>query len=103
MLRGGAVGHNHLWFYRDAIEAMLNAGDGPAALHYVSMLEEYTRTEPLPWSELFAAGGRALAHARHECAEDPNAIRRELERVRAGLLAAELKTFLAPIEKALGA
>ena len=25
MLRRGAVGHNHLWFYRDAIEALLSA------------------------------------------------------------------------------
>ena len=51
MLRRGAVGHNHLWFYRDAIEALLSAGDGADALEYVAALEDYTRAEPLPWSE----------------------------------------------------
>ena len=50
MLRRGAVGHNHLWFYRDAIEALLSAGDGAGALEYVAALENYTRAEPLPWS-----------------------------------------------------
>jgi hypothetical protein len=28
MLGRGAVGHNHLWFYGDSIEALLAAGDG---------------------------------------------------------------------------
>ena len=32
MLRQGAVGHNHLWFYRDAIEAMLAASDAAGAM-----------------------------------------------------------------------
>src|SRR5262249_35058499 len=48
MLSRGAVGHNHLWFYRDAIEATLSARDGAGALTYVSALEDYTRAEPLP-------------------------------------------------------
>ncbi len=30
MLDRGSVGHNHLWFYRDAIEAMLEGGTAPA-------------------------------------------------------------------------
>jgi hypothetical protein len=54
MLSRGAVGHNHLWFYRDAIEAVLSVGDGAGALIYVRALEDYTRAEPLPWSDLFA-------------------------------------------------
>ncbi len=61
MLARGAVGHNHLWFYRDAIEARLSSGDAEGALEYVNALEEYTRAEPLPWAEIFAARGRALA------------------------------------------
>ena len=61
MLDRGAVGHNHLWFYRDAIEAMLSAGDAAGALRYVAALEDYTRAEPLPWADLFAARGRVLA------------------------------------------
>src|SRR5262249_58499242 len=61
MLSRGAVGHNHLWFYRDAIEATLSARDGAAAPTYVSALADYTRAEPLPWSDLFAKRGRLLA------------------------------------------
>jgi tetratricopeptide (TPR) repeat protein len=38
ILRRGAVGHNHLWFYRDAIEALLSADDGAGALEYVTAL-----------------------------------------------------------------
>ncbi|MFL6795920.1 MAG: ATP-binding protein [Xanthobacteraceae bacterium] len=64
MLDRGAVGHNHLWFYRDAIEALLLAGNGPEALAYVGALESYAAAEPLPWSDLFAARGRSLAEAR---------------------------------------
>jgi hypothetical protein len=48
MLGRGAVGHNHLWFYRDAIEAQFSAGDLASALEYVHALEDYTRDEPLP-------------------------------------------------------
>src|SRR5262249_45653739 len=29
--------------------------------HYAAMLEDFTRAEPLPWSDLFIARGRALA------------------------------------------
>ena len=64
MLGRGAVGHNHLWFYRDAIEALLSAGDAAGALEYVAALENYTHAEPLPWSDLFATRGRLLAGCR---------------------------------------
>ena len=39
MLQRGAVGHNHLWFYRDAIEALLVGGDSDGALEHVAALE----------------------------------------------------------------
>src|ERR1700680_972827 len=58
MLGRGAVGHNHLWFYRDAIEALLSAGDGAGALDYVEALESYARAEPLSWSDIFVARRR---------------------------------------------
>jgi class 3 adenylate cyclase/tetratricopeptide (TPR) repeat protein len=99
LLRRGAVGHNHLWFYRDAIEAMLVAGDAPSALRYVDLLEEYTRAEPLPWSDLFAARGRALVRVLQGRTDD--SVRRELSRVRAALLDAGLRAFLAPVEAAV--
>lgn len=98
LLKQGAVGHNHLWFYRDAIEAMLAAGDQAAALHYVTALEDYTCDEALPWSELFAARGRALA-AKLE--SEGESTRHELARIRTALLEAGLKLFLPPVEAAL--
>ena len=101
LLRGGAVGHNHLWFYRDAIEAMLAAGDAAGALRYVAALEQYTLAEPLPWSKLFIARGRAIAGVLQGRADE--AVQRDLARVRAALLAAELRAFLPPVDTALAA
>jgi hypothetical protein len=101
LLRRGAVGHNHFWFYRDAIEAMLAAGDAAGALRYAASLEDYTRGEKLPWSDLFIARGRALAGALQGRVND--AVQRDIANVRAALLAAELKAFLPPVEAALAA
>jgi class 3 adenylate cyclase/tetratricopeptide (TPR) repeat protein len=101
LLSHGAVGHNHLWFYRDAIEAMLSVGDAAGALRYAAALEGYTRAEPLPWAILFAARGRALAAALHDHADE--APRRELERVRNVLVDAGLGSFLPPVTAALAA
>jgi hypothetical protein len=101
LLRRGAVGHNHLWFYRDAIEAMLAVGDAAGTLRYIAALENYTLTEPLPWSKLFVARGRALVDALQGRADE--AVQRNLARVRATLLAAELKAFLPAVEAALAA
>ncbi|WP_206997116.1 adenylate/guanylate cyclase domain-containing protein [Trinickia mobilis] len=101
LLQRGAVGHNHLWFYRDAIEAMLSTGDADGAARYVTALEDYTRGEPLPWAALFAARGRALA--RFLRGHGGEAARRELERVRAGLLEAGFRSYLAAMDAALAA
>ncbi|MGB7101226.1 MAG: adenylate/guanylate cyclase domain-containing protein, partial [Xanthobacteraceae bacterium] len=99
MLGRGAVGHNHLWFYRDAIEAMLAAGEAANALTYVAGLEDYVRDEPLPWSSLFAARGRAVAAVLQGSADD--LVRHELVRVRSGLQSAGIKAFLPAVELAL--
>ncbi len=61
LLRQGSVGHNYFWFYRDAIEASLAAGEWDEADSYAKALEDYTRPEPLPWGDFFIARGRALA------------------------------------------
>jgi tetratricopeptide (TPR) repeat protein len=100
MLKRGAVGHNHLWFYRDAIEAMLSAQDGDGALGYVAAMEDYTRAEPLPWADLFAARGRALVGALR--GGDPG-VREELGCVRSALRGAGLVAFLPAVERALAA
>ncbi|MGV2289865.1 adenylate/guanylate cyclase domain-containing protein [Trinickia sp. YCB016] len=101
LLRRGAVGHNHLWFYRDAIEASLSMGDVDGVARYAQGLEDYTRGEPLPWAALFVARGRALARAL-ERPGDADA-RCELERVREAVLAAGFKSYLASMDAALAA
>ena len=98
MLSRGAVGHNQIWFYRDAIEALLSAGDRAGALMYVRALEDYTRAEPLPWSDLFAKRGRLLAEALQGIDED---IRAELTGVRSSLEGAGFRPFLPAVSAAL--
>jgi len=98
MLSRGAVGHNHLWFYRDAIEALLSAGDRAGALMYVGALEDYTRAEPLPWSDLFAKRGRFLAKALHGIDEH---ICAELTEIRSSLERAGFRPFLPAVNAAL--
>ena len=99
ILRRGAVGHNHLWFYRDAIEALLTAGDGAGALEYVAALEDFTRAEPLPWSDLFAARGRLLAGAARGTLDDGR--REDLVCIQTALHNAGLMAWLPPIEAVL--
>ncbi|MEE9586695.1 MAG: adenylate/guanylate cyclase domain-containing protein [Hyphomicrobiaceae bacterium] len=60
-LREGSVSHNYFWFYRFAIDALLNANDWERVERYAAALEEYTRDEPLGWTDFFIARGRALA------------------------------------------
>jgi hypothetical protein len=61
LIAGGCVGHNQLRFYPDAIEVALDLADYDGAERYAALLEDYTRSEPLPWSDFFIARGRALA------------------------------------------
>ncbi len=60
-LREGAVSHNHFWFYRFGMDALLAAGDWDRVEAYATALEHFTRAEPLPWVEFHVARGRALA------------------------------------------
>jgi hypothetical protein len=99
MLGRGAVGHNHLWFHRDAIEAFLSASDRDGVMHHVAALENYTRAEPLPWSEVFAARGRALARILQGGVRD--GLHADLISIRATLLGSGLTAFLPAIEVAL--
>ena len=61
LLRAGAVSHNHLLFPRDAIEVYLEAGNWERAERCAAELEQYTRSEPLPFADFYIARGRALA------------------------------------------
>ena len=53
--------HNHQWFYRDAIEASLGPAAWDEAARFSDALSDFTRAEPLPWSDFFVARGRVLA------------------------------------------
>jgi ATP/maltotriose-dependent transcriptional regulator MalT len=99
LLRRGAVGHNHLWFYRDAIEAMLSAGDAAGALRYVTALEDYTHVEPLPWAQLFASRGRALARVAQDRSDEH--ARQDLQRVRTALIGAGFSSYLPAVDAAI--
>jgi len=100
MLERGAVGHNHLWYHRDAIEAFLAARDPEGVMQHVKALEDYASAEPLPWSNLFAARGRALATTITNGKADEGA-RADLARVRASLASAAFRPFLPAVETAL--
>jgi hypothetical protein len=99
LLSRGTIAHNHLWFYRDAIEAMLARADWPEALRYAAALETFTRGEPLPWSDLFIDRARALAAA----ALDPGnpAVRASLEAVRRAFETSGMRGYLTVIDLAL--
>jgi tetratricopeptide (TPR) repeat protein len=101
MLARGAVGHNHLWYHRDAIEAFLGARDPKGMMLHVEALEAYARAEPLPWSTLFAARGRCLAAVLRGDFRD--GLFEDLKRVRAELVSAGFKPFLAEVNDALTA
>ena len=60
-LREGAVSHNYFWFYRLAMDALIGAREWGRVEAYADALEDYTRAEPLPYSEFFIDRGRALA------------------------------------------
>ena len=61
ILKKGCVSHNYYWFYRDAMEVSLNAGDWESVERYAAALEDYTRPEPTSWSDFFIMRGRVLA------------------------------------------
>jgi hypothetical protein len=56
-----AVGHNHFWFRRYAIEWALRAEDWDAADRHVEALLKRTATEPLPYSSYLVRRGQLLA------------------------------------------
>jgi hypothetical protein len=80
LLAKGAVGHNHFWFRRYAIEAALQAKEWDAADAHADALARRTAAEPLPYSDLIVARGRILAGigrgtARDEDVEELAALR----------------------------
>lgn len=61
LLASNGLAHNHLLFRRIAIDVCLAAIEPDAARRHGLRLAEYTRAEPLPWSEFLIGRGQALA------------------------------------------
>ena len=81
------------------MEVSLGAGDWNGVERYAKALEDYTRPEPLPWSDFFIARGRTLAaygqgRRDAEVAQELRRLREEAERV-------GLKTALPALDAAL--
>ena len=99
ILQQGCVGHNYLLFYQTAIEVALADKDWDGVERYAAALQDYTRPEPLPWSDFFIARGRALAaYGRGE--RDPRLVA-ELQRLREEAAQAGLKIALCALETAI--
>jgi class 3 adenylate cyclase/tetratricopeptide (TPR) repeat protein len=61
LLQAGSVAHNHFRFHRDAIDACLCAEEWDEAERLAAALEDFTRPEPLAWTDFYIARARALA------------------------------------------
>jgi tetratricopeptide (TPR) repeat protein len=99
ILHSGSMSRNHFWFYRAAMEIGLIEGNWEKVDRYASALEDYTRAEPLPWTDLFITRGRALAAFGRGKRDDTTI--HELQRVRDEAEGIGLKTALPALEEAL--
>ena len=61
IIAGGCVGHNQPFFYRDAIEVMVQRQDWAQVHRHADSLEAFSAQEGLPWSDFYVARARALA------------------------------------------
>ena len=61
VLKGNSVSHNFLRFYARAIETCLQMGEWDEVDRYALALEDYTKAEPLPMTNLLIERGRVLA------------------------------------------
>jgi tetratricopeptide (TPR) repeat protein len=98
LLKETGLAHCHFWFYRDAIEATLSAGEWPQAMRYADALEAFVRAEPLPWAALVVERARALAGVA-QSSGDASAVAR-LVQVREAVAAAGFGWALAGIDAA---
>jgi hypothetical protein len=100
-LREGSVSHNYFWFYRYAIDALLSVNDWEGFERYAAALEDYTRDEPLGWTDFFIARGRALAAFGRGKRDDATVT--EIQRLRDEAKRVGLGPALPALEEALSA
>ncbi|MEM1352328.1 MAG: AAA family ATPase, partial [Pseudomonadota bacterium] len=63
LLAKGCVGHNYFRFYRNAMQACLNADELDEAERFADALADYTAQEPTPWSDFHIERTRVLVDA----------------------------------------
>ena len=97
-LQAGSVGHNYFRFHCHAMEANANVGNWGEVRRHADLLSAYTVDEPTPWSEFFIARAIAMADAAdgHDATAQLRALRSRAE-------AAELRTAIPGIDRALAA
>jgi hypothetical protein len=89
LLAKGAVGLNHIWFRRYAIEATLQAEGWREAEAHADALARRTAAEPLQYSDLIVERGRILSRAGRGTARDEDA--EKLAALRAKAAAADFR------------
>ena len=89
LLAKGAVGHNHCWFRRYAIESALLRNDWDEAERQADALLLRTADEPLAYASCVAERGRVLARRGRGDATDAD--ERDLERVLAIAAASDMR------------
>ncbi|MEJ8825715.1 adenylate/guanylate cyclase domain-containing protein [Variovorax humicola] len=99
LLKDTGIAHNHLWFYRDVMEACLAARDWSRALHHADALERTFRGETLPWVVLMVERARAIAAAAQK--DNDEAAMTRLRELRATAVAAGNGWALEGIDQAL--
>jgi tetratricopeptide (TPR) repeat protein len=98
ILDSGCVSHNHFRFARIAIGHALRIHAWEEVERHATRLENYTREEPLPWSDFIIAEGRGLAAwGRGDRSE---ALKGELQRLLSIAIDRDLRLDAAVLNKA---
>jgi hypothetical protein len=101
ILASGSVSHNHFWFRRAAMELALDRQEWAEVERQADALAQYTKPEPVPWSDFFCLRGRTLAAAGRGARQ--SSLRDTLHALREQAEAAGLRSALPRIDAALRA
>ena len=72
ILSEGCVGHNYLWFYRGAMEAMLQNRNWEGVEAFAQTAEEYIADRSIPWLTMIVERARVLAAIGRDGANEQN-------------------------------
>jgi class 3 adenylate cyclase/tetratricopeptide (TPR) repeat protein len=99
LLALGSISHNYFDFYACAIDDALGCGDWGEAERYCDAFARYVSDEPVPWSDMVVARGRALARAGR--GERDAALLAQIERLRAEAAAARFDVHVPALDAAI--